>query len=100
MLEFNCRPPPVFAELFGEAPDDAPFRDFWFDAGSPNYGPNFEDSDFALIRRRDPPFGLSVCFPNDACRVAATPRHMTTRSRPDSNDHHTLILIAPEPSGT
>jgi hypothetical protein len=66
----------------------------------PNYGPTFEEPDYAPIPRRDLPFGFPAWFADDAWGRTAPRRHMNSVSRPSPDDRHTLIWIAPDTSGT
>jgi hypothetical protein len=61
----------------------------------PNYGPQFEESDYAPIPRRDLPFGVPIWLGDDRWGRMAQPPHRNCVSRPDSDDRHTLIWIAP-----
>jgi len=61
----------------------------------PNYGDKFLESDYARIPARDLPFGLPDWMGDDAWGRAASPRHYNCVSRPDPDDRHTLIWIAP-----
>ena len=65
------------------------------DPKGPNYGPTFGAADYAPIPRRDLPFGVPSWLGDDAWGRNATPRHNNSVGRPNPDDHHTLIWIAP-----
>jgi uracil-DNA glycosylase len=66
------------------------------DAGMPNYGSTFRESDYARIPPRDLPFGLPAWFGDDAWGRRARPRHNNSVERPGSDLRHTLIWRAPK----
>lgn len=63
--------------------------------GGPNYGTSFRESDYAAIPRRDLPFGAPTFLGDDAKGRASTPSRRTSVSRPNPDDRHTLIWVAP-----
>ena len=67
------------------------------DATGPNYGPAFEESDYAAIPRRDLPFGAPAFLGDDSwLRIT---RGRSSVSRPSPDDRHTLTWIAPSSEG-
>ncbi len=70
------------------------------DTTKPNYGTEFIEADYAPIPRRDLPFGVPDFLGDDAWGRAATPRHNNCVKRPNPDDRHTLIWIAPFSSTT
>ncbi len=65
------------------------------ETGLPNYGATLGESDYAPIPRRDLPYGVPAFLGDDAAGRNATPRHRSSVSRPNPDDRHTLIWIAP-----
>jgi uracil-DNA glycosylase len=65
------------------------------DASTPNYGTSFGEADYAPIPRADLPFGVPPWLGDDAWGRAAHPSHHNSVSRPNPDDRHTLIWIAP-----
>lgn len=65
------------------------------DNTGPNYGSEFEESDYAPIPRRDLPFGAPAFLGDDAWVRAAPGAAMNSVGRPDPDDAHTLIWRAP-----
>ena len=61
----------------------------------PNYGDTFTEEDYAPIPRRDLPFGLPSWFGDDSWGRTGTTKHKNSVKRPDPDDRHTLIWIAP-----
>ena len=61
----------------------------------PNYGATVAEADFAVIPRRDLPFGVPPFLGDDSWGRAAHPAHASSVSRPSPDDHHTLIWKAP-----
>jgi uracil-DNA glycosylase len=78
------------AELRAIIPPDADG-----DAGGPNYGAKFEEADYSRIPPRDLPFGVPPWLGDDAWGRQAHPRHNNCVRRPNPDDEHTLIWIAP-----
>ena len=66
------------------------------DAGLPNYGNTFRESDHAPIPARDLPFGVPAFLGDDAWGRTGQPRHRSSVSRPSPDDRHTLVWIAPK----
>jgi hypothetical protein len=64
-------------------------------AGGPNYGASFRESDYAAIPRRDLPFGVPSFLGDDSAARQARPRHNDTVTRPNPDDGHTLVWVAP-----
>jgi uracil-DNA glycosylase len=64
-------------------------------AGSPNYGTGFKETDYARIPPRDLPFGMPAWFGDDAWGRKAHPRHNNSVDRPGSDLKHTLIWKSP-----
>jgi uracil-DNA glycosylase len=62
----------------------------------PNFGATFAESDYTRIPFRDLPFGVPSWFGDDAWGRAAQPPHADSVSRPQPDDRHTLIWIAPK----
>lgn len=62
---------------------------------SPNYGTTFTEADYAPIPRRDLPFGIPSWIGDDAWGRTGTPKHNNCVSRPNPDDAHTLVWIAP-----
>jgi hypothetical protein len=62
----------------------------------PNYGTKFSENDYAPIPARDLPFGLPDWFGDDKWGRTGKPKHNNSVSRPDDDDEHTLIWIAPK----
>jgi uracil-DNA glycosylase len=60
-----------------------------------NYGATFRASDYAPIPRCDLPFGAPAFLGDDAWARDGHPPRRTTVRRPDPDDRHTLIWIAP-----
>ncbi|HUZ00941.1 MAG TPA: hypothetical protein VMU89_11360 [Thermomicrobiaceae bacterium] len=67
------------------------------DASPPeaNYGAAFTEADYARIPSRDLPFGLPGWVGDDAWGRRATPPHRNSVWRPQPDDRHTLICVAP-----
>lgn len=65
------------------------------DAGIPNYGVKFAETDYARIPRGDLPFGVPAWIGDDAWGRNGKPKHRNCVSRPNPDDAHTLIWIAP-----
>jgi hypothetical protein len=65
------------------------------DPGLPNYGTEFTEADYARIPPRDLPFGVPPWIGDDAWGRSAKPKHFNSVSRPNPDDEHTLIWIAP-----
>lgn len=63
--------------------------------GLPNYGSAFLESDYAPIPRRDLPFGVPAFLGDDSQGRAAQPPQRTSVRRPQPDDRHTLIWVAP-----
>jgi hypothetical protein len=63
-------------------------------AAGPNYGATFTEADYAAIPRADLPFGCPAFLGDDAW-ARAQPGGMTTVSRPNPDDGHTLTWRAP-----
>jgi uracil-DNA glycosylase len=61
----------------------------------PNYRLQFEESDYAPIPRRDLPFGVPAWLGDDRWGRMSQPPHRNCVSRPNPDDRHTLIWIAP-----
>jgi uracil-DNA glycosylase len=62
---------------------------------APNYGDTFREEDYARIPPGDLPFGVPGWFGDDSWGRKATARHNNSVSRPNPDDEHTLIWIAP-----
>lgn len=62
---------------------------------APNYGNEFHEEDYARVPPRDLPFGVPEWIGDDSWGREAVPRHNNSVSRPDPDDFHTLIWIAP-----
>lgn len=62
---------------------------------TPNYGDKFTEQDYAAIPRRDLPFGVPSWLGDDRWGRLGTPGHRNCVSRPNPDDGHTLIWIAP-----
>jgi uracil-DNA glycosylase len=62
---------------------------------SPNYGTDLTEADYARIPPRDLPFGVPEWIGDDAWGRNAKPQHHNSVSRPNPDDAHTLIWIAP-----
>jgi uracil-DNA glycosylase len=69
-------------------------------ANGPNYGTSFRESDYASIPRRDLPFGAPSFLGDDARGRQGHPRRNNCVSRPEPDDDHTLIWVAPRDGGT
>lgn len=63
---------------------------------APNYGDQFQESDYEPIPKYDLPFGFPDWFGDDAWGRAASPKHYNCVDRPVSDDEHLLRWIAPE----
>jgi hypothetical protein len=61
----------------------------------PNYGATFIEADYARVPLRDLPFGVPAWIGDDAWGRNQTPSHNNCVSRPNPDDEHTLIWIAP-----
>jgi uracil-DNA glycosylase len=61
----------------------------------PNYGTALEEKDYARMPLRDLPFGVPEWLGDDSWGRKATPAHRNCVSRPQPDDRHTLIWIAP-----
>ena len=66
------------------------------DATLPNYGQTFRESDHAAIPARDLPFGVPAFLGNDASGRALSPPRRSSVSRPQPDDRHTLVWVAPK----
>jgi uracil-DNA glycosylase len=66
------------------------------DASGPNYGSSFREADYAPIPRRDLPFGSAYFLGDDARGRTGHPRRNNCVSRPEPDDGHTLIWVAPK----
>lgn len=64
-------------------------------ATSPNYGSTFTEADYSPIPRRDLPFGTPDWLGDDAWGRTGSPKHNNCVSRPNPDDGHTLLWIAP-----
>jgi hypothetical protein len=64
-------------------------------AGGPNYGSSFGESDYAPIPRRDLPFGTPDFIGDDHAGRTGHPRRNNCVSRPEPDDGFTLIWKAP-----
>ena len=64
-------------------------------AVGPNYGDTFQESDYARIPLFDLPSGVPPWLGDDAWGRKAVPSHNNCVSRPNPDDRHTLIWIAP-----
>jgi uracil-DNA glycosylase len=64
-------------------------------ATGPNYGAAIVEADYAVIPRRDLPFGVAPFLGDDSWERAKQPPQATSVSRPSPDDHHTLIWKAP-----
>jgi hypothetical protein len=62
---------------------------------APNYDNTFSEEDYARVPPRDLPFGVPAWLGDDSWGREATPRHNNSVSRPEPDDGHTLIWIAP-----
>jgi hypothetical protein len=62
---------------------------------APNYADTFREEDYARIPHEDLPFGVPEWFGDDSWGRTATPRHNNCVDRPNPDDEHTLIWIAP-----
>ena len=62
----------------------------------PNYGAKFSEDDYAPIPKRDLPFGFPEWFGDDRWGRTGKPKHNNCVSRPNPDDRHTLIWIAPQ----
>ncbi|MGZ4462952.1 MAG: hypothetical protein ACXVZP_08940 [Gaiellaceae bacterium] len=69
------------------------------DAGLPNYGSSFLESDYAAIPRHDLPFGVPSSLGDDSSGRQGHPRRNDSVSRPSPDDGHTLIWVAPAGAG-
>ena len=65
-------------------------------AGLPNYGSSFKESDYARIPPRDLPFGVPSWLGDDSWGRKDHPRHNNSVDRPSPDDKHTLRWIAPK----
>jgi uracil-DNA glycosylase len=65
------------------------------ETGVANYGAALVESDYTPIPRRDLPYGVPAFLGDDAAGRMATPAHRSSVSRPNPDDRHTLIWIAP-----
>jgi hypothetical protein len=102
---------PIFAVPHPSSHDEVKLLEAWRDAVTqlrtivtpdsdgvvnlPNYGDTFVEEDYAAIPRRDLPFGMPSWFGDDSWGRQAVPKHNNSVKRPDSDDRHTLIWIAP-----
>ena len=66
------------------------------DTTLPNYGAKFLETDYRPIPRRDLPFGVPPFLGDDSSGRKATPKHASSVSRPNPDDRHTLIWVAPK----
>lgn len=66
------------------------------DPSGPNYGASFSESDYRPIPRTDLPFGIPWFLGDDAWARTRQPPLDATVKRPDPDDRHTLIWLAPE----
>ena len=62
----------------------------------PAYGAEIDEKAYARIPRRDLPFGVPEWLGDDSWGRKARPEHRNCVSRPDPDDRHTLIWIAPK----
>lgn len=102
---------PVFAIPHPSSRDETELLDRWREAvlrlrglvspdpdgasSLPNYGASFRESDYAPIPRRDLPFGAPAFLGDDAALRAQTPPRRSGVTRPQPDDRHTLIWVAP-----
>lgn len=61
----------------------------------PNYGTKFLETDYSPIPKRDLPFGVPDWIGDDSKGRTGKPKRRNSVSRPDPDDRHTLIWIAP-----
>ncbi len=61
----------------------------------PNYGEAIDEKDYARIPFGDLPFGVPKWFGDDSWGRKASPVHRNSVRRPQPDDRHTLIWIAP-----
>lgn len=66
------------------------------DATLPNYGNKFVEADYRPIPRRDLPFGAPPFLGDDSKGRRSTPRRQSSVTRPNPDDRHTLIWVAPK----
>ncbi len=62
----------------------------------PNYGAEIDEKAYARIPKRDLPFGVPEWLGDDSWGRKAKPVHRNCVRRPDPDDRHTLIWIAPK----
>jgi len=62
---------------------------------APNYADEFREEDYARVPLGDLPFGVPAWLGDDSRGRGAMHRHNNSVSRPDPDDDHTLIWIAP-----
>ena len=67
------------------------------DAGGPNYGDTFAESDYRPIPRHDLPFGLPDWVGDDAWGRRSRPRRNNAVERLRTDQDHTLLWRAPTP---
>ncbi len=61
-----------------------------------DYGDQFREEDYARIPLGDLPFGVPEWLGDGSCGRKANPRHNSSVRRPQTDDGHTLIWIAPK----
>lgn len=66
----------------------------------PGYGTEIDEAAYAVIPRRDLPFGVPVWLGDDSWGRKARPEHRNCVRRPDPDDRHTLIWVAPDTTGS
>lgn len=67
------------------------------DASGPNYGTEFEETDYQRIPAADLPFGLPPWMGDDSWGRRATPRHNNAVRRSQEDSDHTLLWQCPRP---
>jgi uracil-DNA glycosylase len=65
-------------------------------AGGPNYGSQFAESDYARIPPRDLPFGVPAWLGDDHAGRTGHPRHNNSVERPGADLEHSLLWRAPQ----
>jgi uracil-DNA glycosylase len=65
------------------------------DPTKPTYGQAFAESDYAPIPPHDLPWGVPIWIEDNAWSRQATPPQRSSITRPQPDDRHTLIWIAP-----
>ncbi len=65
----------------------------------PDYGDKIDEDAYASIPRRDLPFGIPEWLGDDSWGRRARPAHRNCVRRPNPDDKHTLIWIAPFQEG-